>query len=100
MLEAVGVGTRLLVALRPGDRASRPGPARQRLPARPASRARALIVSGGLGCAPFPHLVRGLRRAGCPEVVVLSGAATADRLYPADRFARGDDGVRVVEVDR
>jgi dihydroorotate dehydrogenase electron transfer subunit len=54
--------------------------------------ARALIVSGGLGCAPFPLLVRELRRGGCADVTVLSGAATASRLYPAERFRPGRRG--------
>ena len=97
VLEAVGVGTRLLVALRPGDRLHALGPLGNGFGLDPPP-ARALIVSGGLGCAPFPLLVRELRRGGCGEVIVLSGAATADRLYPAERFRRGDDAVRVVEV--
>ncbi|MGP8161173.1 MAG: dihydroorotate dehydrogenase electron transfer subunit [Candidatus Dormibacteria bacterium] len=97
VLEAVGVGTRLLVALRPGDRLHALGPLGNGFGLDPAP-ARAVIVSGGLGCAPFPLLVRELRRGGCGEVVVLSGAATADRLYPAERFRRGDDAVRVAEV--
>ena len=97
VLEAVGVGTRLLVALRPGDRLHALGPLGNGFGLDPAP-ARAVIVSGGLGCAPFPLLVRELRRSGCGEVVVLSGAATADRLYPAERFRRGDGAIRVVET--
>lgn len=97
ILEAVGIGTRRLVALRPGDPIQALGPLGNgfRLDPLPA---RALIVSGGLGCAPFPLLVRDLRRAGCAEVTVLSGAATAGRLYPPERFGRGDRAVRVVEA--
>ncbi len=97
VLEAVGAGTRLLVALRPGDRLQALGPLGNGFHLDPAP-ARALIVSGGLGCAPFPLLVRELRRAGCADVTVLSGAATASRLYPAERFRRGDAAVRVVEA--
>jgi dihydroorotate dehydrogenase electron transfer subunit len=97
VLEAVGVGTRLLVALRPGDRLHALGPLGNGFGLDPVP-ARALIVSGGLGCAPFPLLVRELCREGCAEVVVLSGAATAGRLYPADRFRRGDAAVQVVEA--
>jgi dihydroorotate dehydrogenase electron transfer subunit len=96
VLEAVGVGTRLLVALAPGDRIQALGPLGRGFTLDPTP-PRALIVSGGLGCAPFPLLVRELRRAGCPQVTVLSGAATAARLYPAERFRRGDAAVRVVE---
>jgi dihydroorotate dehydrogenase electron transfer subunit len=97
VLEAVGVGTRLLVGLRVGDQLQALGPLGNgfRLDSPPSS---ALIVSGGLGCAPFPLLIRELRRAGCPEVTVLSGAATSARLYPAERFRRGDPGIRVVEA--
>jgi dihydroorotate dehydrogenase electron transfer subunit len=97
VVEAVGVGTRLLVALAPGDRLQALGPLGNGFCLEPPL-SRALIVSGGLGCAPFPLLVRALRRAGCEQVTVLSGAATAGRLYPAERFRRGDEAVRVVET--
>ena len=97
VLEAVGAGTRLLVALRPGDPLQALGPLGNGFPLDPVP-VRAVIVSGGLGCAPFPLLVRELRRGGCADVIVLSGAATASRLYPAERFRRGDDAVRVVET--
>jgi dihydroorotate dehydrogenase electron transfer subunit len=97
VLEAVGAGTRLLVALRSGDRLQALGPLGNGFHLAPAP-ARAVIVSGGLGCAPFPLLVRELRRGGCADVTVLSGAATASRLYPAERFRRGDEAVRVVEA--
>jgi dihydroorotate dehydrogenase electron transfer subunit len=97
VLEAVGVGTRLLAALAPGDRLQALGPLGNGFGIDPAP-ARALIVSGGLGCAPFPLLARALRRSGCGEVIVLSGAASADRLYPAERFRRGDEAVRVLEA--
>jgi dihydroorotate dehydrogenase electron transfer subunit len=97
VLEAVGAGTRLLVALRPGDPLQALGPLGNGFHLDPVP-ARAVIVSGGLGCAPFPLLVRELRQGGCADVTVLSGAATASRLYPAERFRRGDDAVRVVEA--
>ena len=93
----VGVGTRLLVGLRPGDPFRALGPLGNGFGLEPVP-ARALIVSGGVGCAPFPLLVRELRRAGCPSVTVLSGAATGGRLYPAERFRRGDSSVAVVEA--
>ena len=97
VLEAVGAGTRLLVGLRPGDPLQARGPLGNGFPLDPVP-VRAVIVSGGLGCAPFPLLVRELRRRGCADVIVLSGAATASRLYPAARFRRGEDSVRVVET--
>jgi dihydroorotate dehydrogenase electron transfer subunit len=58
---------------------------------------RVVCIAGGLGCAPFPLLARQAREIGAGEVVVLHGAATAARLYPAARFRRGDDAVRIVE---
>jgi dihydroorotate dehydrogenase electron transfer subunit len=97
VLEAVGVGTRLLVALTRGDRIRALGPLGRGFSVDPPP-SRALLVSGGLGCAPFPLLVRELRRVGCREVTLLSGATTADRLYPAERFRRGDGTVTVVET--
>jgi dihydroorotate dehydrogenase electron transfer subunit len=97
VLQAVGAGTRILAGLRPGAPLQAVGPLGNGFHLEPAP-VRALIVSGGVGCAPFPLLVRELRRAGCPEVTVLSGAATAARLYPAERFGRGRVGVSVVEA--
>ena len=93
----VGVGTRLLTGLRPGDPLQALGPLGTGFaldgPAR-----RALCVSGGLGCAPFPLLVRALRERGANAITVVSGAATSALLYPAERFRRGDDAVDVVEL--
>jgi dihydroorotate dehydrogenase electron transfer subunit len=97
VIQAVGVGTRLLTALRPGAPVHALGPLGNGFHTEPAC-SRAVIVSGGVGCAPFPLLVRELRRSGCPDVVVLNGAATAARLYPAGRFGRGDSAVSVVEA--
>lgn len=97
VLEAVGVGTRLLVGLRPGDVLRSLGPLGNGFSVVPVP-VRAVIVSGGLGCAPFPLLLRELRRQGCEDIVVLSGARTAQRLYPERRFRRGDAAIRVVEA--
>ncbi len=74
MLAPVGVGTRLLAALRPGDALSALGPLGNGFTVATGA-ARALCISGGLGCAPFPLLVRALRREG-QDVTVVSGAAT------------------------
>jgi dihydroorotate dehydrogenase electron transfer subunit len=96
VLAPVGAGTRILASLRPGDSLNALGPLGAGFTAEtPATRA--LCVSGGLGCAPFPLLIRSLRRQGV-EVTVVSGAATAELLYPPERFARGDDSVAVVEL--
>ncbi|MGH7722458.1 MAG: dihydroorotate dehydrogenase electron transfer subunit [Candidatus Dormibacteria bacterium] len=96
VLAPVGVGTRLLASLRPGDRLTALGPLGTGFTADPAA-TEALCVSGGLGCAPFPLLIRALRRQGT-AVRVVNGAATARLLYPADRFARGDAAVTVIEL--
>ncbi|MFN2569190.1 MAG: hypothetical protein ABR564_06265 [Candidatus Dormibacteria bacterium] len=94
---AGGEGTRRLAALRPGDELDALGPLGHGFTVDGSVR-RAVCVAGGLGCAPFPLLVRELRRAGVAEVVVLSGASCGDRLYPAERFRRGDTEVEVREV--
>lgn len=92
----VGLGTTLMSRLHPGDPLQVLGPLGHGFTV-DATASRHLCVSGGLGCAPFPLLVRELRRAGAARVVVVSGAATRRLLYPAERFRRGDDGVEVVE---
>lgn len=103
VFEEVGAGTRLLGRLRPGDELEILGPLGRGFNGGPAAYSGAVIVSGGVGCAPFPLLIRRLIEEGTREVVVLSGAATAARLYPAARFRRGsavevreatDDGTR------
>jgi dihydroorotate dehydrogenase electron transfer subunit len=96
VFEPVGEGTRRLAALRTGDRLQALGPLGVgfTLPAA----GRVLCVAGGLGCAPFPLAARRARQAGAAEVVVLNGAATAERLYPSERLSRGDAGIRVVEA--
>jgi dihydroorotate dehydrogenase electron transfer subunit len=96
VLEAVGEGTRRLCALRGGERLHSLGPLGVGFTLPVAGRV--LCVAGGLGCAPFPLAARRALEAGASEVVVLHGAATAARLYPAERFARGDARVRVVEA--
>lgn len=96
VLAPVGVGTRLLAALRPGDPLTALGPLGTGFTVGGRAQ-RSLCVSGGLGCAPFPLLVRALRRQG-RDVTVVSGAARSTLLYPADRFRRGDGEVRVIEL--
>lgn len=96
VLEAVGEGTRRLCALRGGERLQALGPLGVGFTVPVAGRV--VCVAGGLGCAPFPLAARRALEAGAREVVVLHGAATAARLYPAERFARGDARVRVLEA--
>jgi dihydroorotate dehydrogenase electron transfer subunit len=96
VLAPVGAGTRILASLQPGDALTALGPLGNGFTTETGA-ARSLCVSGGLGCAPFPLLVRALRRRR-QDVTVVSGAARAELLYPPERFARGDPEVRVVEL--
>jgi len=96
ILAPVGAGTRILASLRPGDPLTALGPLGVGFTVDTGA-PRSLCLSGGLGCAPFPLLVRALRGHG-QQVTVVSGAASADLLYPPDRFARGDPDVDVVEL--
>ncbi|MFZ0130171.1 MAG: dihydroorotate dehydrogenase electron transfer subunit [Candidatus Dormiibacterota bacterium] len=101
IFEAVGAGTRLLAELEPGDPLDILGPLGHGFSV--ADGGSVVCVSGGLGCAPFPLLINELRRRGVEDILVLNGARTATRLYPAERFARPavplvaeatDDGTR------
>jgi dihydroorotate dehydrogenase electron transfer subunit len=94
VFEAVGAGTRILSELQPGDPVDSLGPLGHGFTL--VDRGPVVCVSGGLGCAPFPLLLNGLRRRGVGDIVVLNGARTAARLYPAERFAR--PAVPVVEA--
>lgn len=96
VFERVGEGTRRLAALHRGDPLDSLGPLGTGFTLPPAA-GRVLIVAGGLGCAPFPLAACWARRSG-REVTVLSGAATAARLYPPERYRRGDGGISVIEA--
>ena len=102
VFEEVGSGTRLLGRLRPGDELEVLAPLGRGFTLDGAPDG-CVIVSGGVGCAPFPLLIQGLLARGVRDIVVLSGASTARRLYPAAQFRRGaaveirettDDGSR------
>jgi len=97
VFEVVGAGTRLLAAMRPGDTLDSLGPLGRGFTLEDVV-GPVVCVSGGLGCAPFPILCRALRARGVEDIVVLNGAATAARLYPAERFRRGDPAIEVVEA--
>lgn len=88
VFEEVGAGTRLLGRLRPGDQLEVLGPLGRGFTLDGAAGG-CVIVSGGVGCAPFPLLIRRLLDRGARDIVVLSGASTAHRLYPAAQFRRG-----------
>ena len=96
VLAPVGAGTRILAGLRPGDPLVALGPLGTGFTLQSGAE-HVLCVSGGLGCAPFPLLIRAARAAGA-RVTVVSGAATAELLYPPERFARGDGAVEVREL--
>ncbi|MEO8899602.1 MAG: hypothetical protein ABI352_04435 [Candidatus Dormibacter sp.] len=97
VLAPVGAGTRILASLRPGDPLVALGPLGHGFTVDTAAE-HALCISGGLGCAPFPLMVRALRQGGARQVTVVSGAATEALLYPPERFARGDAAVGVIEL--
>src|SRR5690606_25368321 len=70
-----GESTRLLSQLRPGDRVSIEGPVGQGLPIR-CEFERHIIVSGGIGVAPFPALAEALIKTcgRAPEVILAAGS--------------------------
>lgn len=97
VFERVGEGTRRLAAMRPGDMLTSLGPLGVGFSLRSGMR-RVVCVAGGLGCAPFPLLASQAVAFGARDVVVVHGAATAARLYPASRFIRAHAGaVQVIE---
>jgi len=96
VVQVVGTGTRLLAAMRPGDVLHALGPLGRGFTIDVSGGV--VCVSGGVGCAPFPLLIDHLSRRGVDDITVINGAATAARLYPAERFGRRRDGVRVIEA--
>ncbi len=86
-LRAFGEGTRRLIALTPGQEVRVLGPLGRgfTLSSPPG---RSLLVSGGLGAAPFPLLADRLLSGG-GEVVWLNGAATSSQLYPPEMLPQG-----------
>jgi len=84
---AVGEGSRRLRRFAPGQRARILGPLGQgfSLPDRPG---RSVLISGGLGAAPFPLLTQVLIQSG-EEVVWINGARTSAELYPEDLVPAG-----------
>lgn len=76
----VGEGTRRMAGFRPGHQVQILGPLGRGFTL-PNSRGRSLLISGGLGAAPFPLLAECLT-ASQEEVIWLNGARTAGELYP------------------
>ena len=85
VFERVGAGTRALAAMRPGDELDVLGPLGIGF-TMPQAGGRVVCVAGGLGCAPFPLAASAALSGGASRVTVLNGAASAARLYPAERF--------------
>jgi dihydroorotate dehydrogenase electron transfer subunit len=87
----MGEGSRRLRRFAPGQRARILGPLGRgfTLPDRPG---RSVLISGGLGAAPFPLLTQALIARG-EEVVWINGAGTAAELYPDDLVPTGVDRV-------
>jgi dihydroorotate dehydrogenase electron transfer subunit len=96
LLRAAGEGTRLLLALRPGDRVSMLGPLGRGFRLEPGP-GRVTLVSGGLGVAPMPLVAREARALGLTVVWVhgARGAGELCREHEGDevRWAT-DDGSR------
>lgn len=78
VLKAVGVGTRRLLAMEPGDRLSVLGPLGRGFDF-PDGAKSAVLVSGGLGVAPMPLAARDAAAAGL-RVTWVHGARTAEEL--------------------
>jgi len=78
----VGEGSRRLRGFAPGQRARILGPLGRgfSLPQRPG---RSVLISGGLGAAPFPLLAQVLLQRG-EEVAWINGARTSSELYPEE----------------
>jgi dihydroorotate dehydrogenase electron transfer subunit len=84
---AIGEGSRRLRRFAPGMRAKILGPLGRgfTLPDRPG---RSLLISGGLGAAPFPLLAQALLQRG-EEVVWINGARTVSELYTEELIPAG-----------
>ena len=108
----IGVTTRLLFGLQPGDRVRCLGPlGRPFSVAEPAERA--WMVAGGVGLAPFVSLAVALRQRGI-ETTLFYGARTGSDLFCLDEFrelgvtlalatddgSRGDHGNVTVPLDK
>lgn len=78
VLKAVGVGTRHLLAMEPGDRLSVLGPLGRGFDF-PDGAKSAVLISGGLGVAPMPLAARDAAAAGL-RVTWVHGARTAEEL--------------------
>jgi len=74
----VGVATRRMEALKPGDRVSLLGPLGKAFPIHP-HKSQAWLISGGVGLPPMLWLAEGLQGAG-KQVVAFHGAQTVDLL--------------------
>jgi dihydroorotate dehydrogenase electron transfer subunit len=86
-LGAVGEGSRRLAHFHPGDELRILGPLGRGF-SLPTTPGRSLLLSGGLGAAPFPLLAERLLERG-EQVAWLDGARTEPELYPAELYPEG-----------
>lgn len=80
VVRAIGAGSTMIAASRPGDTLDVLGPLGRPFSVDPAAR-RLLMIGGGYGVAPLVALAERALPRGC-EVVLLVGAATAELVFP------------------
>jgi dihydroorotate dehydrogenase electron transfer subunit len=96
LYKPIGISTRLLTTLDPGDQVNILGLLGNGYPA-PRAGHRPVLLAGGIGNAPFALLVRHLARAGASKGAVLFLAGrTKDDVYIQDAVRRA--GITIVEV--
>lgn len=96
VFEVRGRGTRALAALQPGDFIESLAPLGAGFDLEDVPD-KAVLVCGGVGCAPMPLLAQWLSTLGV-DVTILHGARSAINLYPTERFQRGNKRINVVEA--
>ncbi len=96
-LRVYGEGTRRLAQLSPGSTVRLLGPLGRGF-SLPQVKGSSLLVAGGVGAAPFPHLAGQLLARG-ERVRWLNGAASADQLFPLGLLPAGLAGSLQVTDD-
>ena len=96
-LGAVGEGSRRLARFHPRDELRILGPLGRGF-SLPKAPGRSLLLSGGLGAAPFPLLAERLLERG-EEVAWLDGARSEAELYPAEFYPEGVERLRAFTED-
>ena len=97
VIQAVGLSTKKIVAMRPGDAfADVVGPLGQASEIE--NYGTVVIVGGGVGIAPIYPIARDLKLAG-NRVIAIIGAKTKDLLFWEDKLAAAVDEVRIATDD-